>query len=197
MANHVGRIRGPSSNAPLQGLPCQDSDRPSDPNGGRGVTYRKWLRQQLAYLDGLECHELSDYDDVGEVIRDAGRRGGLAGVAAAVKLCDIRKGGLSPAAGRAILAGCLAALPIKQSKERLTPPEVARRLGVSPDTVRKWIATGELAAVNIASPTAKRPRHRIELDALAGFDKRRTAKVVEPSPPRRGRRKLTTTVTRF
>lgn len=68
-------------------------------------------------------------------------------------------------------------------RDRLTPPEVAKQLGVSADTVRGWIASGALKAVNIAGP-GKRPSHRISPEALADFERRRT-KTAEPTPHRR------------
>jgi excisionase family DNA binding protein len=57
----------------------------------------------------------------------------------------------------------------------LTPPEVARKLRVSPDKVRAWIERGELAAFNVADRVGGRPRWRIEPEALAEFERRRTA----------------------
>ena len=71
------------------------------------------------------------------------------------------------------LSRCLKALQPKRragsksaaaDSDMLTPPQVARRYGVSPDTVRAWIASGELRAVNVGK--GKRPRHRVHIDAL-------------------------------
>jgi excisionase family DNA binding protein len=82
-----------------------------------------------------------------------------------------------------------------QPADRLTPPQVAKRYGVSPDTVRSWIERGELRAVNIGNGTVK-PRYRIEPAALADFDKRRTA---DKTPPQKRPKKKPTglTVTKF
>lgn len=58
----------------------------------------------------------------------------------------------------------------------LTPPEVARRLGVNPDKVRAWIAAGELRAVNVAQRHGlSRPRWRVDETDLEAFKSRRLA----------------------
>jgi excisionase family DNA binding protein len=69
-----------------------------------------------------------------------------------------------------------------------TPPEVARVLRVDVMKVLAWINRGELAAVNVASPGATRPRWRISEPALQDFLRARTA---TPPPPvqRRPRRR--------
>lgn len=60
-----------------------------------------------------------------------------------------------------------------------TPPQVAKELGVEPPKVLGWIASGELAAFNVANRTSKRPRWRISDEALSNFIAARSA-----SPPR-------------
>lgn len=56
----------------------------------------------------------------------------------------------------------LAAEQAAQRKARwATPSELAERLGVTAETVRNWIRTGKLEAVNMAKPGAKRPTYRI------------------------------------
>jgi excisionase family DNA binding protein len=71
----------------------------------------------------------------------------------------------------------------------LTPPEVAKRLGVSPDAVRGWIRSGELKAINVADLKKSRPRFRVSLEALAQFEKLR--QVIPPPPVTRRRRRNT------
>ena len=46
----------------------------------------------------------------------------------------------------------------------LTPPAIARVLGVSPDKVLAWIAEGTLKAANLSS--ADRPRWKVHPDDL-------------------------------
>jgi excisionase family DNA binding protein len=64
----------------------------------------------------------------------------------------------------------------------LTPPVVAERYGVSPDTVRLWIESGRLTAKNVARP-GRRPRYRISEAALIEFD--RTSRVERPTTRRK------------
>lgn len=66
--------------------------------------------------------------------------------------------------------------------ETLTPPQVAKRLRVSADKVLAWIRSGELRAVNVASPDAKRPRYRVTTEDLAYFENLRAVRdQVRPS----------------
>jgi transposase len=58
---------------------------------------------------------------------------------------------------------------------------------VSEDKIRRWIATGELRAVNTAAALCGRPRWVIPAEALAEFEQRR-AGGPQPKPPRRRRR---------
>jgi excisionase family DNA binding protein len=67
----------------------------------------------------------------------------------------------------------------------LTPPQVAKRLGVSPDKILAWIRKGELAATNVAAGHGGRPRYRISEEDLAVFQKRRQPSKPTTTPPRR------------
>jgi len=69
----------------------------------------------------------------------------------------------------------------------LTPPQVGRRLAVSPDKVIGWIRNGELRAVNVVGSLGSRPRWRIDPADLAAFEARRSAGPT-PKPVRRRRR---------
>lgn len=54
--------------------------------------------------------------------------------------------------------------------DRMLPAaEMARSLGLSPQTIRNWIHSGELAAVNVARPGSVRPRYLIRNDDLNRF----------------------------
>lgn len=50
-------------------------------------------------------------------------------------------------------------MPETSSPRPLTPPEIARKLGISPEKVRRWIDAGELRALD-TSPSADGPRSR-------------------------------------
>jgi excisionase family DNA binding protein len=60
-------------------------------------------------------------------------------------------------------------------RTKLTPPELARRWGVSSDKVRAWIESGELRAINLATRPSGRPRYRIDLADVLAFEQRREA----------------------
>ena len=70
----------------------------------------------------------------------------------------------------------------------LTVADVARRYRVSPDKVRAWIRSGELACVNTAAVLCARPRYVVLPDALAAFERRR-AGGPPPQPARRCKRR--------
>ncbi|MFN0199332.1 MAG: helix-turn-helix domain-containing protein, partial [Planctomycetaceae bacterium] len=69
----------------------------------------------------------------------------------------------------------------------LTPPAIAQRLGVSPETVIGWIRSGELEAINVAQRGKSRPRYRVSPQSLADWELRRSV-VTSVSPIRRPRR---------
>jgi len=59
--------------------------------------------------------------------------------------------------------------------EYLQIPQVAELLAVSPDTVRNWIAKGELQAVDVsATKRSQKPRLRVLKSALDDFITLRT-----------------------
>jgi excisionase family DNA binding protein len=72
----------------------------------------------------------------------------------------------------------------------MTVSDVARRLRVGEDKIRAWIRRGELAAINTASSLCVRPQLRITPEALAVFERRRTAGP-PPKPQRRRRQSAT------
>ena len=71
-------------------------------------------------------------------------------------------------------------------KLKITPPEVAKRYGVSAETVLDWIRSGELRAINVARKSATRPRYRVDISDLDEFERGRQVAV---TTRRRNRRK--------
>lgn len=69
-----------------------------------------------------------------------------------------------------------------------TPPAVADELGVATSKISKFIASGELVAVNVAASTSTRPRWRISQEALDVFLDGRSSKPVVQAPRRQKRR---------
>jgi hypothetical protein len=75
--------------------------------------------------------------------------------------------------------------PPETDRAFLTPPMVARLLGVAAEKVVGWIRSGELAAFDASTRQGGRPRYLISRDALADFQARRA---VRPKPTRRRRK---------
>ena len=71
-------------------------------------------------------------------------------------------------------------------RTKLTPPQLAKRLGVSPEKIYVWIRNGELSAFNAATKQGQRPRYLIDESDIADFERRR--KVMTPSIVRGNRR---------
>jgi excisionase family DNA binding protein len=74
-----------------------------------------------------------------------------------------------------------------------TTSEFAKRLRVGNDTVRGWIKSGRLGAVNTAPP-GQRPRYVILPEHSEAFEQ---SLVVQPPKPRPARRKKTPVVDFF
>ena len=75
------------------------------------------------------------------------------------------------------------------SRTKLSPPQIARRWGVSPQKMLAWIGSGELRAINAATRLGGRPRFLIDVADLAAFEERR-AVVATPAAVRRRRRDI-------
>lgn len=77
-----------------------------------------------------------------------------------------------------------------------TPPKLAQRWGVKPETILRFIRTGELRAFDVSrNPGVGRPRYRIPLDAIVEFENRRAAK--PPTVVRRSTRKQSPNIIQF
>jgi hypothetical protein len=72
-------------------------------------------------------------------------------------------------------------------RTKITPPELAKRWGVSPDKILAWIRGGELRAFNAARRNG-RPRYLIDVADVALFEQARTANAEQSRPATRRRR---------
>jgi hypothetical protein len=55
-----------------------------------------------------------------------------------------------------------------------TPPQLAKRWGITADKVCRWILAGELEAMNLAtSLDGGKPRYKITAEAVEAFEARR------------------------
>lgn len=60
--------------------------------------------------------------------------------------------------------------PPPATKDYLTPPELAKRWGRKPDTVRTLIRSGQLRAINTAKDRCVRPRFLIPIAAITQYE---------------------------
>ena len=118
------------------------------------------LRKAIERLDRHPDPDLADYEELGYLIRRIEIEA-IEGHPAIVRACQIRSGPISTGLAREVLAACLAALP---KRDTLTPPQVARELSVSPDTVLGWIRTGQLKASQLGTNRRRYVITRLELD---------------------------------
>ena len=84
----------------------------------------------------------------------------------------------------------------RERRSKVTPPQLARRWGVSRDKVLAWIRSGELRAINVANGAADRPRYLIDAKDVALFEARRAEKPM-PKTGRRERRSISDDVVNF
>jgi hypothetical protein len=75
-----------------------------------------------------------------------------------------------------------------ETRETLTPPQLAARWGVHPDKVIHFINSGELKAINLAVNRKGKPRYRIRLTEVARFEEARSTQPPVPKVRRRRRR---------
>ena len=105
--------------------------------------FRRWLKSQIALLDDDTDAAVDWADETVPVIREAEK------IAIELALPDVARNCatvtttmLALPAARLVLCELLAMLPNEKS-DSLTPPQVAKRLGVNPDKVLSWIRSGE------------------------------------------------------
>ena len=158
---------------------------------GTIADFRQWLRAEIAELDETSPEENRFWEAAG-TIQEARRMALALDRPDVAKLCRVGNRPLALTVAQEVLSACLASLRAKQpaalQAETLSPPEVARRYGVSPDTVRAWIAAGQLHATNVGKGKC-RPRYRVPVEALKELDAKRPARIVPKVPPQRRRRR--------
>jgi hypothetical protein len=65
--------------------------------------------------------------------------------------------------------------------------DIAKRFRVGEDRVRGWIKRGEMIALNTSDTRCGRPRYVVTPEALAEFERGRSAAQPKPARPRRRR----------
>jgi excisionase family DNA binding protein len=81
-------------------------------------------------------------------------------------------------------------LPL-DTQTSLSPPKVAKLLGVTHQKILRWIGDGELTAVNITQQRDGRPRFVVMPADLQAFIESRKTKKSPPAPARRPRKAAT------
>lgn len=73
--------------------------------------------------------------------------------------------------------------------KHLTVNQVAENYAVKRDTVVAWVKAGLLSSINVAGPSASRPRYRFSSDAILEFERKRAVNNSPVPTKRRARRK--------
>lgn len=79
-------------------------------------------------------------------------------------------------------------IQLPEHRTHYRPSEIASARGVDVDTVRRWIASGELPAIDCSTTRGGKPRWRVSGADLAVFDANRRSKTEAPMPRIRRRR---------
>jgi len=133
-----------------------------------------WLREQCDYVatmarefDPDPCNDL----EAAEIVEEARRQCARFGFDDFGEQVHV----ISARSALPILGKILTWARGEKSKgDWLTPPQVAKRLGVKPDKVLYWIHRGELPAVNVATKEGGRPKFAVPPAALETFKTRRS-----------------------
>jgi len=135
---------------------------------------RRYLQQQFDYLADLDRQFDPDnvvHLEVGEIIEEARRRCCEHGFQEVGEVAT----SLSPRSALPILGKLLTWARQQRSKDDwLTPPQVAKMMGVKPDKVLRWIHMGELQAINVATKEGGRPQYAVTPAGLDIFTTRRS-----------------------
>lgn len=115
---------------------------------------KQWIKQQLTELDNLDEFDETTADDLRGIIREAECLAALGGLPDAVRACQMRAGGISPAIARNTLYVCLAYIQAGQSAPiptdgPLTVKQAAAYLNVSPKTIYAACDSGALRHLRI------------------------------------------------
>lgn len=81
-------------------------------------------------------------------------------------------------------------------RSKLTPPQLAKQWGISPDKILAFIRSGELSAIDISSRRGSpRPRYLIDRRDIEAFELARA--VIPPAPKIRRRRRRDPAITEY
>jgi hypothetical protein len=122
---------------------------------------RRYLQEQFDHVADLDrkCDPNQSINlEVGDIIEEARRRCCEHGFQEVGEVAT----SLSPRSALPILGKLLTwARGQKSGTDALTPPNVAKMLGVNTGKVLSWIRTGQLKAANVTKKPGGRPKYRI------------------------------------
>jgi hypothetical protein len=87
--------------------------------------------------------------------------------------------------------------PLSHPIPYLTPPQIARRLGVKPSKVNGWVNSGELVGIDVSERRSNRPRWRISPESFAAFLAARSSRPATLTTSHRRPRKQETVIQFF
>lgn len=124
-------------------------------------SYRRWLQKKLDWMEEFPPHNMSliDWEEANEIVERAKEYAFLLKVKA--------KTTVKAPPRQQLVELFNATEPPEPPPTALTPPQVAKQLGVAPETVISWIRTGFLVASNLATGT--RPRYVVKPSDLEDF----------------------------
>lgn len=150
---------------------------------------RQWIHAQLETIDPRAGEASAEYADV---VRELKIRTLEFNPTLSLSLPILDKKYAASAVGQLRRVLEEIETPSVPDGDVLDPPDVARLMECSPDTVREWIRSGQLRASNVAS--GNRPRWKIKRSDLETFLQTRQA---NPAPAPRERRRNNGDVTEF
>lgn len=71
------------------------------------------------------------------------------------------------------------------TRQKISPPELARRWGIDSHKILGWIRSGELKAIDVSARQGGKPRFLIDLAEIELFEHRRSTVPTPPIPRRR------------
>ena len=144
-------------------------------------TFRLWLVARIKEL-GENVPEEWDWD-MAELavyyIRETENFASELGLPDIARRCsEVTTTAWAAPCAKLFLSECLAMLPVDKA-DFLTPPKIAKMLGVGMDKVLNWIRKGDLKAINTTAKPGGRPRYRIMPEDLETFKK---CRMPQPRP---------------
>ncbi|MGD0656114.1 MAG: helix-turn-helix domain-containing protein [Thermoguttaceae bacterium] len=76
------------------------------------------------------------------------------------------------------------------ARQKISPPELAKRWGLDPHKILTWIRAGELRAIDVCTRQGSRPRYAIDEADILAFENRRAVGGPPVKMPRRRKKDM-------